>query len=262
MTALISVITINFNNKSGLIRTAESVLKQTFRDQIEWIVVDGGSNDGSVDYLESIRTSIDTLVSEKDRGIYDAMNKGFALSTGDYLLFLNSGDTFHASDVVALTVGFIHEYQQIHSKKPEALYGDTQFVTPQGDSIGLISQLKPQPFPKELTASSFRFGMNICHQSLFLHRSVFVPFNDKKYRLAADVDSIIASLKQLTVPGLNLGFVVSDFEVGGSSYQHTKKAWKERFSILGEHYGWLPNLINHGWIFIRRALFSLKLYKP
>ncbi len=262
MTPLISVITINFNNKSGLIRTAESVLKQTFRDQIEWIVVDGGSNDGSVDFLESIKISIDTLVSEKDKGIYDAMNKGFRLSTGEYLLFLNSGDTFHASNVVAQTIGFIHEFTHIHGKKPEALFGDTQFVTPQGGAIGLISQLKPQPFPKQLTFQSFRFGMNICHQSLFLHRSVFVPFNDKKYRLAADVDSIIASLKRLTMPGLNLGFVVSDFEVGGSSYQHTKKAWKERFTILSEHYGWLPNLFNHGWIFLRRALFSLNLYKP
>ncbi|MFY7756771.1 MAG: glycosyltransferase family 2 protein [Flavobacterium stagni] len=262
MTPLISVITINFNNKSGLIRTSDSVLKQTFRNQIEWIVVDGGSTDGSVDYLESISSSIGILISEKDEGIYDAMNKGFALSAGEYLLFLNSGDTFHASDVVALTIGFINEYTKIHGKKPEAMYGDTQFVSPQGDSIGLISQLKPQPFPKVLTAKSFRFGMNICHQSLFLHRSVFVPFNDKKYRLAADVDSIIASLKRLTVPGLNLGFVVSDFEVGGSSYQHTKKAWKERFTILSEHYGWLPNLFNHGWIFLRRALFSLNLYKP
>lgn len=262
MTPLISVITINYNNKPGLIRTSESVLNQTFRNQIEWIVVDGGSNDGSVDYLGTIQKSIDVMVSERDGGIYDAMNKGFTLSNGEYLLFLNSGDTFHASDVIALTVGFIQEFEQIHGRKPEALYGDTQFVTPKGDSIGLISQLKPQPFPKALTARSFRFGMNICHQSLFLHRSIFVPFNDKKYKLAADVDSIIASLKRLTTPGLSLGFVVSDFEVGGSSYQHTKKAWKERFTILSKHYGWLPNLFHHGWIFIRRVLFSLNLYKP
>jgi glycosyltransferase involved in cell wall biosynthesis len=225
--------------------------------------VDGGSTDGSLEYLRSQEAQIDVLVSEPDKGIYDAMNKGYGLSTGNYLLFLNSGDSFHAPGVMASIVGFINEYKHIHAgKEPEALFGDTQFVTPTGEPIGLISRLKPQPFPSSLTYKSFRFGMNICHQSLLLHREVFVPFNAEMYRLAADVDSIIASLKRLSVPGLNLGIVVSDFEVGGSSYQHTKSAWKERFSILSNHYGLVSNCINHGWILIRRALFSLKLYKP
>lgn len=262
MNPLISVITINFNNNSGLIRTSESVLKQSSKKEIEWIVVDGNSTDGSVEYLSEIQQHIDVLMVESDQGIYDAMNKGFNASSGDYVLFLNSGDTFHSADVIALTLGFIHEVESISGVRPQALFGDTQFVTPKGEPIGLISKLKPQPFPTELTGRSFRFGMNICHQSLFLHRSVFVPFNNKRYRLAADVDAIIASLKKLSTPGLNMGFVVSDFEVGGSSYQHTKKAWKERFEILGNHYGPMENLLNHAWILIRRVLFDLKLYKP
>ncbi len=263
MDPLISVITITYNNKQGLIRTAESVLRQNYRKHIDWIVVDGNSSDGSVEYLNSIRSEIDSLVVERDQGIYDAMNKGYRLSKGNYLLFLNSGDTFHATNVMETVVGYIQEYKHINNgKEPEAMYGDTQFVTPEGTAIGLISQLKPQPFPKELNFKSFRFGMNICHQSLFLHRTVFVPFNAEKYRLAADVDSIIASLKRLTEPGFNLGIVVSDFEVGGSSYQYTREAWKERFAILSEHYGWFSNVLNHGWILVRRVLFSLKLYKP
>jgi len=238
------------------------VLIQTSRRDIEWIVVDGNSTDGSVEYLRQIEDNIDVLVVEKDAGLYDAMNKGFRKSSGDYVHFLNSGDTFHASDVISLVVGYIREFDSIHGNKPQALFGDTQFVTSTGEPIGLISQLKPQRFPDELTFRSFRFGMNICHQSLFLHRSVFVPFNQEKYKLAADVDSIIASLKLLTQPGMNLGCVVSDFEVGGSSYQHTKKAWKERFEILGNHYGKFQNVIHHVWILVRRLLFDLKLYKP
>ena len=94
-----SIITVNYNNKEGLRQTIESVIHQTFRD-FEFIVIDGGSTDGSADVLKEYDAQITYWVSEKDNGIYNAMNKGIAKATGDYLNFMNSGDCFYTSDVL------------------------------------------------------------------------------------------------------------------------------------------------------------------
>lgn len=95
----LSIITINYNDASGLKATIESVLSQSFRD-FEYIVIDGGSNDGSNEVLETYRDRIDFAVSEKDNGIYNAMNKGARHASGEYLLFLNSGDTLYSPETL------------------------------------------------------------------------------------------------------------------------------------------------------------------
>jgi glycosyltransferase involved in cell wall biosynthesis len=107
---LISIITIHYNHGVGLKRTVDSILAQTKRQEIEWIVIDGGSTDGSVDYLKGLGNQIDILVSEKDAGIYDAMNKGLHLSNGEYVWFVNAGDALHDEGVVAsvLSKGLRH----------------------------------------------------------------------------------------------------------------------------------------------------------
>ena len=94
-----SVITINYNNKEGLLRTIKSVINQTYQD-FEYIVIDGGSTDGSVDILKRYDRNITYWVSEKDNGIYNGMNKGIAIAKGDYLNFMNSGDTFYDENVL------------------------------------------------------------------------------------------------------------------------------------------------------------------
>lgn len=95
-----SIITVNFNNKEGLRKTIESVIHQTFRD-FEYIVIDGGSTDGSLDILHEYNADITYWVSEPDKGIYNAMNKGISKASGDYLNFMNSGDSFYNNDVLA-----------------------------------------------------------------------------------------------------------------------------------------------------------------
>ena len=97
----ISIITVNFNNKNGLYKTIESVQKQTYLN-IEYIVIDGGSTDGSKELIEKNAESLSYWVSEKDRGIYDGMNKGLGMATGDYCLFLNSGDYLVDNPVLSL----------------------------------------------------------------------------------------------------------------------------------------------------------------
>lgn len=94
-----SIITVNYNNKEGLLRTMESVINQTFRD-FEFIVIDGGSTDGSAELLKEYDSQINYWVSEKDGGIYQGMNKGIAKATGDYLNFMNSGDCFFNENVL------------------------------------------------------------------------------------------------------------------------------------------------------------------
>ena len=94
----LSVITINFNNRDGLRKTIESVVKQTYKD-FEYIIIDGGSTDGSVDVIKEYADKIDYWVSEPDKGIYNAMNKGIDVAKGEYCIFMNSGDVFFSNDV-------------------------------------------------------------------------------------------------------------------------------------------------------------------
>jgi glycosyltransferase involved in cell wall biosynthesis len=95
-----SVITINYNNRDGLARTIESVVGQTCRDY-EYLIIDGGSTDGSVDVIKAHEASIDYWISEQDHGVYHAMNKGVAQAHGDYCIFMNSGDCFHSAGALA-----------------------------------------------------------------------------------------------------------------------------------------------------------------
>ena len=256
---LISIITIHFNHFGGLKRTVDSIRNQSDRESFEWIVIDGGSTDGSADYLHGLGNNIDCLISEKDGGIYDAMNKGIRKSSGRYLWFVNAGDTIHDSKVVENLVGAVSGFSSKNQGMlPDVIFGDTMFVEPDGKEVGLISRLKPQPFPSRLHGGSFRFGMNVCHQSLLVNRDLVVEY-DVNYRLAADVDWIIGVLKRMKGQSMRVEFVVSDFELGGSSYQHTKKAWNERYDVLSKHYGLIPNFFAHGWILFRRLLFNLNL---
>lgn len=243
----------------GLKRTVESILSQSERKAIEWIVIDGGSTDGSVDYLNGLSTDINILVSEKDAGIYDAMNKGLGRAHGEYVWFVNAGDALYDAGVVKKVVEAVHTFKNNHGGDlPDVIFGDTMFIDANGESVGLISQLKPQPFPRKLHQNSFRFGMNVCHQSVLVKRDI-APKYDVTYRLAADVDWMISVLKLMQGESLRMECVLSSFETGGSSYQHTKKAWKERYDVLSKHYGSIPNFFAHGWILFRRLLFNLNL---
>ncbi len=249
----ISLITINYNNLRGLKATVDSVISSVgfpIPEHVEWIIVDGNSNDGSAEWLREHAAYFQQLIIEKDRGIYDAMNKGIANATGDFLWFLNSGDRLASPKVLSMVVN------EMQKHPADVYFGDTLFVDVEGRNLGLISEKKPQPFPEKLGPNSFRFGMNICHQS-FIASKKLAPLYDTKYRLAADVDWVIQILKKNPVSH-RFPMVVSKFEVGGSSYEHTKKAWKERYSILSSHYGVVFNFIAHVWIFIRRIIFDVK----
>lgn len=252
MPKLFSVITINYNNLDGLKRTFESVHNQTSRHEIDFVVVDGNSSDSSAEFLRENANSIDSLTIEKDKGIYDAMNKGIALAKGKYLWFVNSGDIIFSNTVA-------EELTAIASESPDVIFGDTMFTDNSGKEIGLISQLKPQPLPQKLNSESFRYGMCLCHQS-FLVKKELSPNYNLAYRQAADIDWILNILKK-NPSNLRFDGVIAGFETGGSSYQNEKTAWKERYAVLKAHYGAIPNILAHIWIVMRRMLFKFGIWK-
>ena len=245
----LSIVTINYQNVAGLRATMDSVLSQIgAKDSWEWILIDGGSTDGSLELIKGESEHIAYWCSEPDKGIYDAMNKGLQRAKGKFVWFLNSADRLHGTDAIARILGAIDAHAEA-----DCFYSDTYFVDADYRQLGLISKLKPQRFPEKLSYESFRFGMNICHQSFVVRRSL-APQYSLKYRQASDIDWILEILKGRP-KCMRIEGVLSEFQVGGSSSAHASKAMKERYAILQRHFGFLPNLFAHAWIFIRRFLF-------
>lgn len=111
---MITIVTINLNNRNGLRRTIESVVSQSLKDQIEYIIIDGGSTDGSTDIIDLYKDQIDYWVSEKDEGLYNAMNKAIPHINGDYVLYLNSGDYLCDNNVIANIINELDGTQIIY----------------------------------------------------------------------------------------------------------------------------------------------------
>lgn len=232
----ISIITIVYNNVRDIEHTILSVINQTY-SAIEYIIIDGASTDGTLDIIHKYRGSIDILISEKDNGIYDAMNKGLSKATGDYVLFLNSGDELYDN----------HTIQTIVEKGNGAdiIFGETKLVDEQRKIIGDRRHKAPAHFDWK----SFQYGMNVCHQAIYVKREIAEPY-DLKYKLSADVDWVIRAAKKAKTTQ-NVQTYVARYLVGGMSQKRHKQSLKERYSIFKNHYGTLQNWINHGIIALK-----------
>ncbi|MDE6172707.1 MAG: glycosyltransferase, partial [Bacteroides sp.] len=144
-----SVITVTYNAEAVLEDTIQSVISQTYR-HVEYIIVDGASKDRTLAIAERYRDHITRIVSEPDKGLYDAMNKGIGLATGDYLCFLNAGDSFHEDDTLQ---------QMVHTlsgnELPDVMYGETALVYKEGH----FRRMRRLSTPEALTWKSFKQGM-------------------------------------------------------------------------------------------------------
>jgi len=232
----ISVITVVFNSASLLERTINSVLSQTY-PYIEYIIVDGASTDGTLTIIEKYNSRIHKIISEKDKGIYDAMNKGLHNATGDYVLFLNAGDELYSTST----------FQDVFSLSANAdvYYGNTKIMDEQGNELG---DRRHTP-PKQLTWKSFRYGMSVSHQSFIAKRLLCGNYN-LQYSIAADIDWVIRILKRSDTI-VNTQLYISKFLEGGTSSKSALKALKERFEIMVNYYGLFPTLVYHLFILIR-----------
>ncbi len=244
---LISVITITYNAAATLPITMESVGEQTFKD-FEHVVIDGASTDDTLAIARSMGTQSLRIVSERDNGLYDAMNKGIKFSRGRYLLFLNSGDKFHAQDTLQAYA------DAIEKKNPDIIYGDTDIVDIEGKRLGP----RHLSAPAILTVDSFSNGMLICHQA-FMVRKVIAPMYDTDYRFSADYDWCIRCIKA-SRPGdrVNLKRVTIDYLSDGLTDNNKKASLVERFKIMAAHYGAMKAIAAH-MSFIPRAIKRGKL---
>jgi glycosyltransferase involved in cell wall biosynthesis len=227
----LSVITVVYNNAADIERTMLSVINQSYRN-IEYIVVDGASSDGTKEKIFKHQSRISTFISEPDKGIYDAMNKGLALATGDYVLFMNSGDEIYSTDTVARVFASSTNPADIY-------YGETEMYNENWKSLGRRRHRTPDSF----SWKSFKYGMSISHQAIYIKRSLTTPY-DLNYKYSADIDWIIKAAKKASVI-VNTHMYVAKYLVGGISKQKHLASLKERFHIFSHHYGLFPNLFNH-----------------
>lgn len=239
----LTVITVVYNNVRDIERTIASVIRQTY-PHIEYLIIDGGSTDGTVDVIKQYADRIAHWISESDNGIYEAMNKGLARATGDYVLFMNSGDEIFADDTVA----------KVFASAPDAdiYYGETEMYDENWQSLGL----RRHAIPEQFSWRSFRYGMTISHQAIYIRRTIVGSY-DLHYRLSSDIDWIIRAAKRANTI-VNTRCIVAKYLVGGMSKKRHWQSLKERFHIFSRHYGLLPNLVNHMVIAFNLAAYYIR----
>lgn len=249
-----SIITCTYNAESVLQRTLDSVLEQTY-SHVEHIIVDGASTDATLDMVEAYKQKSDAedwchevrVKSEPDRGLYDAMNKGIQRATGQYVLFLNAGDTFPSADTLELVAESVGEGEE----PPAVLYGDTDVV----DNDGHFLRHRRLSPPRRLTWRSFMKGMLVCHQAFYARTDLAkaTPY-DLHYRFSADVDwciRIMREARRRRLPMRNVGGVVVNFLDGGMTTANHRASLKERFRVMCRHYGFVPTCLMHVWFVVR-----------
>lgn len=249
-----TIVTCTFNAQATLERTLDSVRTQTYM-HLEHLIVDGASTDNTLaiarQYKEDTAeedTCHDILItSEPDRGLYDAMNKALNRATGDYVLFLNAGDTFPSPDTLEMVAESVGDGESL----PAVLYGDTDIV----DDEGRFIRHRRLAAPRRLTWRSFMRGMLVCHQAFYARTDLAKanPYN-LDYRFSADVDWCIRIMRQARRERLamrNVGAVVVNFLDGGLTTTNHRASLRERFRVMAHHYGMLPTLVMHAWFVVR-----------
>ncbi len=252
-----SIITCTYQAADELPRTLDSVLNQTYA-YVEHLIIDGLSADRTVALAREyeLRSAHDTdchevvVVSEKDRGLYDAMNKGIGLATGTYIVFLNAGDVLPSADTLEVIASSLGDGEQL----PGVLYGDTDILDADGH---FLRHRRLQP-PERLSWRSFRQGMLVCHQAFYARADLAkcTPY-DLSYRYSADVDWCIRIMKEAerrALPLKNVGAVIVGYLDGGMTVKNHRASLRERFRVMSRHYGLLPTLVMHAWFVVRAAL--------
>lgn len=233
---MVSIITVVYNSEHLIEKTICSIINQTC-DDYEYIVIDGGSKDGTLDIIRKYGSFISQWISEPDQGIYDAMNKALSMASGRYVWFINSGDRIYDSYVV-------EKLRSCYDKsKPDIMYGETMLVEENGEIIGLRSSRTTRKLPRKLSDKSMINGMVVSHQS-FIPRLALADKFDLTYKCSSDLDWAIRCLRKAKTV-VNMEMILSWYLVGGYSYKNQKMSWKERWEIYTRYYGCIPTLFAH-----------------
>lgn len=231
---LFTIVTITYNAEAHIEPTMRSVAQQTYTD-FEHLIIDGASKDRTLEIASRLRTPQCRIVSEPDRGLYDAMNKGLAAAKGEFVIFLNAGDAFHSPQTLE------HYAQKAATGKYDIIYGDTVIVDSNRDVIGP----RHLSVPEVLTFKSFSQGMLVCHQAFCMRRSL-APTYDMAYRFSADYDWCVRCLKRVSPQRCtNLHEVTIDYLSDGLTDKNKRASLMERMRIMCHYYGTIPTVARH-----------------
>lgn len=230
---LFSIITVTYNAATVLPPTLKSVSEQSFSD-FEYMVIDGASTDDTLQLVNQAAIPCTKVWSEPDKGLYDAMNKAIDRAQGKYLIFLNAGDAFAATDSL----------ERIALKaqdNPDVIYGQTQLVDDSGNIVGM----RHLTAPKKLDWKSFKNGMLVCHQAFIAKREMCEHY-DLKYRFSADYDWCIKVLRKSKLCAYTGDQpIISFLYDGGLTTRHHKASLRERYHIMCHYYGIVPTALRH-----------------
>lgn len=250
-----TIVTVTYNAEGVLRPTTDSVLMQSYA-HVEHLIIDGASTDHTLQIAEEYRQkSADAasgheirIISEPDKGIYDAMQKGLDRATGDYVCFLNAGDRLPNADTLLMIADKVD-----NERMPGVLYGDTDIVDHSGR---FLRHRRLQPPREGLSWRSFRHGMLVCHQA-FYARADLAKRNlyDLSYRYSADVDWCIRVMKDAGESIKYVGMVVVNYLDGGLTTKNHRRSLVERFQVMRHHYG-LPVTLWMHFTFVFRAIFK------
>jgi glycosyltransferase involved in cell wall biosynthesis len=225
----ITILTINFNNLSGLKKTFESIWEQGSQD-FEFVVIDGGSTDGSKEFIESFSKKIAYWVSEPDEGVYHAMNKGLARSTGEYIIHMNSGDTFYSCDT-------LKEVMPLLDTREDVICGHSLYIN---DHQGASSYIWKAP--QEVT---FRYFCQdtLNHQSMFIRKDLFdrVGYYEERYKSSSDWIFLLRSFAYHRASYKPLDVFISKYDRSGLSTVNWKLGATEQQEVLKEEFSFFYN---------------------
>lgn len=215
----ISIVTINRNNAEGLEKTIRSVIEQVY-DNYEYIIIDGASSDSSIDIIKKYSNSIGYWISEPDKGVYDAMNKGASIATGDWICFMNSGDVFCNKEVLQNV--FVEDQNLVLAS--DVIYGDTVLVT---HSVKFVPRIAP--------LESILIDKPFCHQSCFVKTSLQKEYKfDLRYKICAD-HAFFLSLYKNKYRFNYINRLISNFDtIDSMSSVNTNLVVRENYKVIGK----------------------------
>lgn len=221
----LSIITINYNNKNGLQKTIESVLSQSWKEFV-YIIIDGGSTDGSKDLIIQHRDRINYWISEPDNGIYHAMNKGISVADGEYLLFLNSGDWLFSNNII--------EKIYSHLNTSDIIYGDVMYINSEGKEWLHLS-------PTELSLYSLGYQWNsLPHQAMFIKKELFIKYGNynEQFKIVADWAFYLKALFKYNASYKKINETITYYDFNGFSSKPENEPLqrKERKKVLATYF--------------------------
>lgn len=219
MNPKITIITINYNNREGLEKTIKNVISQSYKD-FEYIVIDGGSQDGSKEVIESFADKISYWVSEPDKGIYNAMNKGIGKANGEYLLFLNSGDKLFNNDSLVNTLPYL--------EKEDIVYGDLEVI---GDKESYIKKYTDQ------LSFHYFYIESLPHPATFIRKTAFERFGDydESFKIISDWKWFLEAIIFKKATCKHVPLIISSFYLDGISSVNTEKIKQEKIKVLNKY---------------------------